>query len=198
MSLKNNSIIRGIFFLLRSYFRPSKNRFAFWGSNVVCTPPVFFVNPNNIYLGNDVSIGPNSVISAKNARFIAKGNSLFAEGLSVHTGNHAMVVGSFCTMINEENKPSGYDSNVIVEKDVWIGCNVTLLSGVKIGRGSIVAAGAVVNKNVLPYSIVGGVPAKFIKFKWTIDEIMQHESLLYNADERFTRMQLNEIFRSVK
>lgn len=54
---------------------------------------------------------------------------------------------------------------VIVEDEVWIGTNVTVISGVKIGRGSIVAAGSVVTKDVKPFSIVGGNPAKFIKFR---------------------------------
>ena len=73
---------------------------------------------------------------------------------------------------------------------MWIGSNVTLLSGVTVGRGSIIAAGAVVNKDVPPYSIVGGVPAKVIKFKWTVDQIIEHESKLYNEDERFSREEL--------
>lgn len=46
------------------------------------------------------------------------------------------------------------------------------------------------NKDVPPYSIVGGVPAKVIKFKWTVDQIIEHESKLYNEDERFCREEL--------
>lgn len=93
--------------------------------------------------------------------------------MSVYTGNHASVLGQFCTSINETNKPDGYDKDVIIESDEWVGANVTLLSGVTIGRGSIVAAGSVVNKSTPPYAVIGGVPAKFIKFKWTIDEIIK-------------------------
>lgn len=55
---------------------------------------------------------------------------------------------------------------------------MTLLSGVTIGRGAIIAAGAVVCKDVPPYSIVGGVPARVIKFKWSIEQIFQHEEIL--------------------
>jgi len=54
-------------------------------------------------------------------------------------------------------------SPVVIEDDVWIGHGATILKGVRIGRGSIVAAGAVVTKNVPSYSIVGGIPAKIIK-----------------------------------
>lgn len=130
----------------------------------------------NIFIYENVGIGQNSFISAVNAKCIFKGNIAIAEGFTVHTGNHAHVVGMFVTDINEQNKPIGYDSDVVIEKDVWIGCNVTILSGVVVGRGSVIAAGAVVTKDVPPYSICGGVPARFIKFKWTIDEIIEHES----------------------
>lgn len=102
----------------------------------------------------------------------------------------------FITEISETNKPSGYDRDVIVENDVWIGCNVTLLCGVHIGRGSTIAAGSVVNRNIPPYCIAGGVPARFIKFYWSIDEILSHEKKLYPIEDRFTREQLETIFKN--
>lgn len=101
----------------------------------------------------------------------------------------------YITDITEENKPEGYDKDVIVEEDVWIGCNVTLLAGVTIGRGSTVAAGAVVSKSMPPYCICGGVPAKFIKFYWTIDQILEHEAKLYTEEERYTREQLENFHK---
>lgn len=114
--------------------------------------------------------------------------------MTVHIGNHARIIGLYVTDITEANKPKGYDRDVIVEEDIWIGCNVTLLSGVTIGRGTTVAAGAVVAKSMPPYCICGGVPAKFIKFYWTIDQILEHESKLYPEKERFTREQLEILF----
>lgn len=54
-------------------------------------------------------------------------------------------------------------SSVVIEDDVWIGGGATILKGVHIGKGAIIAAGAVVTKDVAPYSIVGGVPAKLIR-----------------------------------
>ena len=52
---------------------------------------------------------------------------------------------------------------IIIEDDVWLASKCSVLKGVTIGKGAVVAAGAVVTKNVLPYTLVGGVPAKFIK-----------------------------------
>lgn len=112
----------------------------------------------------------------------------------MHTGNHARIVGTFVSDIRESNKPEGFDQDVVIEEDVWIGCNVTLLAGVNIGRGTTVAAGAVVAKSMPPYCICGGVPARFIKFYWTVDQILEHEVKLYVKKDRYTRNQLEEIY----
>ena len=60
-------------------------------------------------------------------------------------------------------------TKVIIENDVWIGMNVTIMGGVKIGNGAIVGSHALVTRDVKPYEIVGGVPAKVIKKRF--DEI---------------------------
>lgn len=72
------------------------------------------------------------------------------------------------------------DGDVIIEDGVWCGAGVTILKGVTIGRDSVVAAGAVVTKSFPPYSIIGGVPAKLIKMRFTPDQIKIHEHLLNN------------------
>lgn len=128
-----------------------------------------------MYIYDNVGVGSHALFSTPNAKIIIKGNCAIAEHLTIHTGNHARVVGKFVTDITEEKKPKGFDKDVIIENDVWIGSNVTILSGVHVGRGSTIAAGAVVNKDVPPYCIVGGVPAKPIKAYWTIEQIQKHE-----------------------
>lgn len=70
-------------------------------------------------------------------------------------------------------------SVTIVDDDVWIGYGSTIMSGVKIGRGSIIAAGSVVTKDVLPYEIVGGNPAKKIAIRFKESEIEIHEKKIY-------------------
>ena len=81
---------------------------------------------------------------------------------------------------------------------MWIGSNVTLLSGVTIGRGATVVAGAIVAKSMPPYCVCGGVPAKVIKFYWTIDQILEHEAKLYPKEKRYTRKQLEEFIKNIK
>ena len=70
------------------------------------------------------------------------------------------------------------DQPVTLCGDNWIGANVTILKGVTIGEGAVVAAGSLVIRDVPPYAIVGGVPAKVIKFRFTEDEITEHKELL--------------------
>lgn len=78
--------------------------------------------------------------------------------------------------------------NVEIENDVWIGARSTILSGVKIGNGAIVAAGALVSKNVPPYAIVGGVPAKIIKFRFSDEDIKWLLDLKWwDKDEKWLR-----------
>ncbi len=192
--IKNNRWIRGFYTLYSNFFGHKRSAFGYIANNVIITPPYHFSNPRNIYLSEGVALGSHANILTNNACFRMGLNSYTASGLNVSTGNHAMVIGRFSRSITETDKPKGLDKDVIVEEDVWIGSNVTLLAGVTIGRGCTVAAGAVVSKSMPPYAIVGGVPAKVIKFKWTIDEILRHESLLYSEKERHTRESLEKIF----
>ena len=95
------------------------------------------------------------------------------------------------TVTDREKRPED-DLGVVIEDDVWVGTRAIILHGVTIGRGAVVAAGAVVAKNVPPYSIVGGVPAKVIKFRWDVATILEHELLLYLENERLSCQQLSQ------
>ena len=192
--MKLNRFIRGMYYIINSIFGCRRSRFGKIGKNVILGAPCTIENPANVFIGDNVFIG-SCCISALNAKCIIKENSAIAAGFNVQTGNHARILGCFITDITEKNKPKGYDHDVVVESDVWIGSKVTLLSGVTVGRGATIAAGAVVCKDVPPYAVAGGVPAKVIKFNWTIDQILEHESILYPEEERFTRKQLEEYFQ---
>ena len=65
------------------------------------------------------------------------------------------------------NRDTLSKGSICIGNDVWLGANCTILSGVTIGNGAVVAAGAVVTESVPPYAIVGGVPARVIKFRFT-------------------------------
>lgn len=127
-----------------------------------------------------------------------KGHFVAGPNLTIITGDHMPLVGKFIDCITNSDKDKIdddhlYDKEVIIEDDVWCGANVTILKGVTLGRGSIIAAGAVVTKSVPPYTIAAGIPARPIKFRWTIDQILEHEQSLYKENERFTKEQLEQL-----
>lgn len=78
------------------------------------------------------------------------------------------------------------ESDTVIEEDVWIGINVTVMPGVTIGRGSIIGAGSVVTRSIPPYSIAVGNPCRVIKKKFTTEEIVERERLLYPEDKRLS------------
>lgn len=136
----------------------------------------------NIVIEDHVNIGSGCTIYSTRAKLIIKSHVIVGPNLTVITGDHKFEVGSF---IDATRKPESiFDQDVIIENDVWIGANVTILKGVHVGRGAIIAAGAVVTKDIPPYYIAAGVPAKPIRAKWTQQEIIQHELELYSESER--------------
>lgn len=71
----------------------------------------------------------------------------------------------------------GKGQKIIIEQDCWIGFGAIIVTGVKVGRGSIVAAGSVVLKDVEPYSIVAGNPAKVVSRRFSDAQIAEHEKI---------------------
>ena len=88
------------------------------------------------------------------------------------------LLGRYMTTVTEAEKEPEDDRDVVFEGDNWIGANATVLRGVTVGEGAVIAAGAVVTRDVPPYAIVGGVPAKVLKMRFTEEEIKQHRELL--------------------
>lgn len=181
--------------LVKVYYRYKReyiySKLSHIGGGTNISYPFDIQGAENISIGSHCNIRQNSVLSAINAKIIIKDWTGAAPFLYISTGNHRMIPGRFYRSITNLEKRKGVDdADVVINEDVWIASRVTILKGVNIGRGAIIAAGAVVNKDVKPYSIVGGIPAKFIKFKWSLDEILEHESKLYPEDYRYSKDEL--------
>lgn len=88
--------------------------------------------------------------------------------------------------------------DIIVDDDVWIGYGSTILSGVHIGQGAIIAAGSVVTKDVPPYAIAGGVPAKVIKYRFEENIRKKLEKVDFSKiSEEIVRGHIDELYEKV-
>ena len=110
--------------------------------------------------GRNIHIGENVFINAC-CQFQDQGGIWIGEGCLI---GHNVVLATLNHDLNPERRQICIPKSIELGKNVWIGSNSTILSGVKIGDNAVIAAGSVVNKNVEADSIVGGVPARFIKW----------------------------------
>lgn len=108
-------------------------------------------------LGDNVAISPLCNIGADNGEIEIGENAAIGPGTVIRAANHRFITRELPIM-GQGHEPG----RVKIEEDVWIGANCVILPDVTIGRGAIVGAGAVVTRNVGPYAIVGGVPARQI------------------------------------
>lgn len=111
----------------------------------------------NITIGDNCSINPYSIIYGVANTII--GNHVMIAGHCMIIPNNHGYCRKDIPMQQQENIYKG----IVIDDDVWIGHGCTILDGVHIHKGAIIAAGSVVNKDVPEYSIYGGVPAKLIK-----------------------------------
>ena len=133
---------------------------------------------NNIRLGNDVGLGENNTFMTTRARIVIGDHVMTGPNVSIITGGHRTdLIGRYMTMIKDNEKLPEDDQDIVLQGDNWIGANVTILKGVTIGEGSIVAAGAVVTKDIPAYTVWGGVPACYIKDRFKPDDLEKHISL---------------------
>jgi acetyltransferase-like isoleucine patch superfamily enzyme len=151
------------------------------------------------YIASDTSLVDISI-----GRFCSIG-----PGVKNHLGNHPSRVfvsthpsfyspdsptGAFVDQVHFE----GYGQNVEIGNDVWVGAESLLMDGITIGNGAIVAARSVVTKDVSPYSIVGGTPAKLIRYRFDEEEIeLLEESQWWNRDLAWVKTNIG-LFQDVK
>lgn len=178
---------KGILFIGKKCDIRCKNKIEFQGSATVEDyVKIDALSKGGVKIGNNFSIGRNSIIEctgvlrelgesfeigenvgiAANAFIAVRGklkignDTILGPGVSIHTENHNF---------NDIDKPirlqGATRKGVQIGDDCWIGSKAVILDGIKIGSHVIIAAGAVVNKDVPDYAIVGGVPAKVIKMR---------------------------------
>lgn len=195
---ENLSFIVGIKHFCRfvnvRFIKP-KNRksFGYFGCTTLLKTPAMITTPANVFLHEDIHIREGLTIINDTGKVVIKKFTEIAPDCTIVTGNHTPTVGVPHRLggpchINDNEK------GVTIEEGVWIGTRVTLLSGAHVGRGSVIGAQSLVNKEIPPYAVAVGSPAKVIASVFSIEQILEHERHLYKPEERLSREYLEELF----
>lgn len=176
-------------------FIQPKNRksFGYFGSTTLLKTPAMITQPGNVFLYEDIHIREGLTIINGCGKVVIKKFTGIAPDCTIVTGNHTPTVGVPHRLggpchINDNEK------GVTIDEGVWIGTRVTLLSGAHVGRGAVIGAQSLVNKEIPPYAVAVGSPAKVIASVFSIEQILEHERHLYNPEERFSREYLEDLF----
>ena len=154
---------------------------TFLHSNFKIPQNVTFIGIENVSIGEYFRVCPDVKLICENGGEIKIGGNffanyktfIFADGNKVEIGDDCLI-GPDVLIINTNHQfnpnelircQNSVSSDINIGNDVWIGAKSMILSGVTIGNGAVIAGGSVVNKNVAPYSVVGGVPAQFLKHR---------------------------------
>lgn len=175
---------------------PLKREFGYCGKNTILLYPLRIYNPQSVFVEENVKLSSGlHILNSPNEKVIIKKYTVFAANCTICPNSHVstVTVPQFLLGASHVNDVS---SDVIIDEDVWLGTGVTILAGVHIGRGCIVGAGSMVTKSLPPYSVAVGSPARILKKKFSIEQIMQHEACLYPNRERFTETFLKELEKS--
>ena len=155
-------------------FMPALRRsLASCGENVMIGRRSEIAGEGNISLGHDVYLGPGATLLTTRARIVMGNYVMSGPNLTVITGDHRIdMLDRPMMSLTDDDKLSENDRDVVIGNDVWIGGNVTILKGVHVANHCVLAAGAVVTKNVGPeYSIWGGVPARMLSMRPGADKL---------------------------
>lgn len=160
MDRMSNEARRITFLLNTAYHTPEEVRdllSELFGYNVPSTLRVF--PPFYTDYGKNITVGEGVFINAC-CHFQDHGGVIIGDGCQI---GHNVVFATLNHELAPERRKTTRPAPIVLGKNVWIGSNATVLQGVSIGDNAVIAAGAVVNKDVAPNTVVGGVPAKFIK-----------------------------------
>lgn len=156
----SNEARRLTFRLNTAYYTPDEVRALLselFGYKVPSSLRVF--PPFYTDFGKNIQVGENVFINAC-CHFQDHGGVTLGDGCQI---GHNVVFATLNHGLEPEDRANTYPAPIVLGRGVWVGSNATILQGVTIGDHAIVAAGAVVTKDVAPNTVVGGIPAKIIK-----------------------------------
>lgn len=165
-----------------------KNSIKSHGKKFQIGPSVVLSNRKEIIVGDNVFIGDGTIISGSVPVSIGN-NVMFGPQVMIRGGDHNIAqVGLPMAKV----KHGGVNLPIVIQDDVWIGTRAIILKGVTISEGSVIGAGALVNKNVLPYTINVGTPSRPVRCRFTKDDLIKHLSLVKS---KFNFEQIEQMYQ---
>lgn len=175
---------------------PLRSQFGFCAQNAAIKYPIRVYSPKNLFIYENTLISENTfIINSKREKVIIKKYTGIAARTTFVTNNHVSTV-SIPFSILAPSHINDKSADIIVEEDCWIGTGAIILAGAHVGRGSVIGAGSIVTKDIPPYAVVVGNPAKIIAVKFSIPQIIEHEKALYPEKERFSLEYLHHLFET--
>jgi acetyltransferase-like isoleucine patch superfamily enzyme len=134
----------------------------------------------NFYVGRNVFIGPHAILSADRVHVVIGDDTIIGPALCVMAGDHQFRQPGIAFRASQR----GRNEPVVIGRNVWIGARVLILKGVTVGDAAIIGAGAVVSRDVPPFAIALGVPARVVGWRFEGEERDIHAAFI----ERELRM----------
>lgn len=184
---------RCISFVIQENKWQDRGKYGMLSASATFRKPLLIADPKGVFLFPYSRLQSHAKILNYTGRFIVKSYAACGDNLLVVTGNHVPTVGVpqfFLGTFHINDK----ETDIVVEECAWVGANVTLLSGARIGRGALIGGCSMVNKEIPPYAVAVGSPARIIASVFTKEQIIEHEKLVFRPEDRLAENEIDELF----
>ena len=172
-----------------------RSKYGLWSKTATMHKPVDMSALHNLYIYPYARVQPGLRLISYTGKLIVKKYAVCSANVLAITGNHVPTVGIpqfFLGTLHINDK----EKDIVIGEGAWVGAHTTLLSGAMIGRGAVIGASSLVNKEIPPYAVAVGSPAKIIATTFTLEQVIEHEKRVFTAEERLDEAYLLSLFET--
>lgn len=192
---KCRSLKNGISYAIMETKWKDRSKYGLWDKTAMMYKPEDMSALKNLYLYPYSRVQPGLRLISYTGKMIVKKYAACGANILVITGNHVPTVGIpqfFLGTLHINDK----EKDITIGEGAWVGAHSILLSGAVIGRGAVIGANTLVNKEIPPYAVAVGSPAKIIATTFTFEQVIEHEKRIFPADERLDEGYLRMLFET--
>lgn len=173
---------------------PGRNDFGDCSKYTVIGKPIYVTDAKSVHLEDYTVLRRDAkILNNYGEHVYIKKYTVISANCTIVTNNHTSTVGIPQSLLGSSHINDKV-KDITIGEDVWVGANVTILAGANLGRGCIAGACCTISKPIPPYAVVVGTPARIVGVKFSIEQILEHEKLIYSEKERFTEEYLIDLF----